>query len=211
MTIVREILNSKLHVLLKNVGPGDVLEVGAGKFNNYKSVTPHKSYVTTDINYNRYPNVVSDIQSCSIADGSFDVVLMIEVLEHCRNPQKAVNELHRILRSQGACIVSTRFMQPLHEEPNDYYRFTQYSLRVLFKQFQQVNIYPMGDWSTNILNLLQWNIHIPYKSALFHPLTRIVKKLYRKDGGNSPLGYIVVAKKHEDKNDNKSLPVLAFT
>jgi len=53
MTIVREILNTKLHVLLKNFGLGDVLEVGAGKFNNYRLVTPHKSYVTMDINSKR--------------------------------------------------------------------------------------------------------------------------------------------------------------
>lgn len=196
-TIVREILNSKLYALLKNISPGDVLEVGAGKFNNYKSMIPHKLYVTMDVNSKRYPNIVSDIQLCSVADNSFDVVLMIEVLEHCPNPQKAVNELHRICRSQGVCIVSTRFMQPLHEEPNDYYRFTQYSLQVLFKQFQQVNIYPMGNWITNIYNLLYWNIPLPCKSTL----TRIVKKLCQKDGGNSPLGYIVVAKKYNKRKE----------
>ena len=42
------------------------------------------------------------------ADGSVDAVVMQQVLEHMPDPQAMLDEVARILRSEGACLVSVR-------------------------------------------------------------------------------------------------------
>lgn len=40
-------------------------------------------------------------------DGSFDVVLLIEVVEHLRKPYDAIQEISRVMKDGGALIIST--------------------------------------------------------------------------------------------------------
>jgi SAM-dependent methyltransferase len=41
------------------------------------------------------------------ADGSFDLVLLVEVIEHVRNPRRLGREIMRVLRPGGRCFVTT--------------------------------------------------------------------------------------------------------
>ena len=38
--------------------------------------------------------------------GVFDYVLMIGTIEHLMNPQKAINEIQRVLRKEGICLIT---------------------------------------------------------------------------------------------------------
>jgi len=55
-------------------------------------------------------------------DGSFDGILMIEVMEYLSNPQKALMEIARLLRSGGKAILTMPFM---YREHNDLLRLTE--------------------------------------------------------------------------------------
>ncbi len=65
-------------------------------------------------------------------DGSFEVVLCTELLEHVPDPKAVVEELYRVLRRGGRCILSTRCCYPLHGGPRDFYRFSRFGLEYLF-------------------------------------------------------------------------------
>jgi SAM-dependent methyltransferase len=61
----------------------------------------------------------------------YDTVLCSEVLEHLPHPERAVTELCRVLRPDGCLILSVPFLSRLHEEPNDFFRFTEHGLRAM--------------------------------------------------------------------------------
>lgn len=50
--------------------------------------------------------VEGDATELSVADGCADVVIMLDVLEHCGDPRPVIDEAHRALRPGGTLIVS---------------------------------------------------------------------------------------------------------
>ena len=70
----------------------------------------------------------------------FDIILCISVLEHIFDFHKAINNIYQALIFGGVVVITVPVFYPLHDEPNDYWRFTEYSLRKLLKKFSQVKI-----------------------------------------------------------------------
>lgn len=76
-------------------------------------------------------------------DNSLDTVICTEVLEHCTDPQAAVNQMRRVLRPGGLLLVTSPFLWPWHGvdgEYNDYWRFTHQGWALLLKAFTGVQI-----------------------------------------------------------------------
>ena len=59
-------------------------------------------------------------------DGSFDTVLSNQLLEHVREPARLLQEIGRILTPEGHLILTAPHIWGLHEQPDDYFRFTPY-------------------------------------------------------------------------------------
>lgn len=74
-------------------------------------------------------------------------------MEHLPDPDQFVSEVRRTLRPDGVLILSVPFMEPLHEEPRDFYRFTPYSLRHLLARhgFTVEQLWPKGGWWSVVL------------------------------------------------------------
>ncbi len=56
-------------------------------------------------------------------------------MEHVQNIQAAFEELYRVIKNRGILIVASPFIFPIHELPNDYWRFTPKGLAYLIKDF----------------------------------------------------------------------------
>lgn len=82
----------------------------------------------------REPDVYGNAMKIPLKDEGFDSALLLQVLEHLDNPQKALDEAYRILRKGGYLILSVPFMYPIHDAPYDYYRFTEYALSKMLKK-----------------------------------------------------------------------------
>jgi len=67
-------------------------------------------------------NIVCDIENLPIKNNSIDVVFNIAVLEHVKDPDKVVSEIHRILRKDGVVISFFPFIQAFHASPFDFSR-----------------------------------------------------------------------------------------
>lgn len=125
---------------------GDLLDIGAG-FAPYKPFFKNvKKYIKMD-NFEYLgikPDIIGDALKIPLKNDSVDSVFSSQVLEHVTNPQKMIDEIHRILKKKGVCILTTHMAQVLHGEPHDYFRFTEYGLKELFKKFSYIEIKPNG-------------------------------------------------------------------
>lgn len=59
---------------------------------------------------------------------SFDSILCTEVLEHTQHPFQVMYELSRVLKPGGYLFLSVPFIYPIHEAPNDHWRFATHRL-----------------------------------------------------------------------------------
>ena len=76
-------------------------------------------------------DVFGDGNRLPFGTGTIDTVLSTEVLEHLPDPARCVRELQRVLKPGGRLLLTAPFLQPLHELPSDFYRFTPGGLRAL--------------------------------------------------------------------------------
>jgi SAM-dependent methyltransferase len=124
-----------------------VLEIGSGKAvdGKYSYSTEHlfvgcKEFIKTDINPN-FGHMVLDITKMK-QKNSYDIILCLNVLEHVYDFQLAVNNMEKALKKDGILVIAVPFTFPLHDEPIDFWRFTEHSLRKILSNFQNVDITP---------------------------------------------------------------------
>ena len=113
--------------------------------------------------------------------GSFDVVLLNEVLYAIPDSRIAISECHRVLRAGGKLLVSANFIYPLNRETgqsqvgfnSDYYRFTQAGLRELLIPYFEVNSLDQLGGLGSILLLPQYF----YRNHLMRHRSKLVKAI----------------------------------
>jgi len=131
---------------------GRTLDIGAQN-GPYAAFFPNR--ISLDIRSGAGVQILGDAQALGVADGVFDVVLCTEVLEHLREPQRAIDEMFRVLKPGGTLLLTTRFLFPIHDAPHDYFRFTKYGLRHLLRRFADVEVQEETDSIGTIAVLLQ--------------------------------------------------------
>ncbi|KKT89069.1 MAG: hypothetical protein UY32_C0015G0010 [Candidatus Jorgensenbacteria bacterium GW2011_GWC1_48_8] len=181
--------------------PGIVLDIGGGDA-PYKKFVPHTKYMTLDVDKSSNPDILSDAHNIQWQSNYFDTIISIETLEHLREPQKSINEIYRLLKPGGVCVLSTRFLHPYHPGPEDHYRFTWDSLRHLFRKFDNIEIYHVG----NRLQLFHQFINfvdsenflkqfITTGMAIFLNILNPIFARIRFKKTKFPLGFVVYARK----------------
>ena len=96
------------------------------------------------------------VQSCS-----FDSALCTSVLEHLEEPEQALRECHRVLKTGGIAIYSVPFIWHLHEEPRDFYRFSRYGLQYLFEKsgFKVIELKALSGFWVTFGQMLVYNLY----------------------------------------------------
>ena len=138
----------------------DVLDMGKcmrERFTEIKS----KSLTTLDVNvFEDYPDIVFDI--CDKLDASlinkFDKIICLAVLEHVYNPFKAVNNLRNMLKKNGIVFGYVPFLYHYHAPSDlkfqDYFRFSKDALTYLFREFSEVELFPVRGRISTPLHIL---------------------------------------------------------
>lgn len=142
--------------LAKKYVHGKLLDIGCGTMSYRKYVEPLvDQYIGLDypLTSKMYPakiqpDILADAKKLPIRKESFDSILMLQVLEHIDDPLTALKEANRVLKKGEYLILSTPFMYPLHDSPNDYFRYTQFALKKLLTDsgFKVINIYAKGNF-----------------------------------------------------------------
>ena len=110
-----------------------VLDVGCGVKPYYPFFAGAESYVGVDVVENPAADLIGPVEALPVEDGSFDIVLCNQVLEHCDDPAQAVWELRRVTAPGGRVLASTHGVQVYHPSPNDLWRWTHAGLERLFR------------------------------------------------------------------------------
>lgn len=135
---------------------GVVLDAGSGKSNRYNDLFTNISrYITLDIDSDNNPEIVASVEEIPLNDESVDTVISTQVLEHLKNPKLAIKEFYRVLKHGGYALVTVPQYGELHEEPNDYFRFTNFGIKYLFENagFEFVSIDQRGGFFSVIAQM----------------------------------------------------------
>jgi len=114
------------------VGGARVLDVGCGD-RPYDALLHGAEIVGFDVPGNPRADVHGTIDAIPVEDGSFDVVLCLQVLEHVSDPAAAVRELRRFVKPGGRVLLSTHGVYPFHPNPEDLWRWTHTGLEHTFR------------------------------------------------------------------------------
>jgi SAM-dependent methyltransferase/uncharacterized protein YbaR (Trm112 family) len=118
-----------------------ILSIGNGTggliFNQLKQKSKFVLW-ETDVYMSEERMFISDIQQLPIPSESVDVILTEGVLEHVMSPDKAVSEIHRVLKPGGLVMSTTPFILGVHMPTADYMRFSTLGLIKLFDKFNPI-------------------------------------------------------------------------
>ena len=109
-----------------------VLDIGCGK-NPYYHKAVKAKIVCADIVQTKKTHIICDAMTLPLKKSKFDGIICINSLYYFKNPFEAVNKFSGILKKNGKFVLITPFVYPIHDVPDDKYRFTKYGLIELLK------------------------------------------------------------------------------
>jgi SAM-dependent methyltransferase len=106
-----------------------VLDVGSGR-GDFSQLIQQRNSMALDIYPYPEVDIVCDLTQVNpFREECFDAVVLMNVLEHVFDTRAFLDELAKILKPEGKLLVAIPFLLKEHQEPFDFVRFTQFSLR----------------------------------------------------------------------------------
>lgn len=162
--------------LARGLGGALVIDVGCGEQPYRAMLSGFARYVAFDApgrpDSARQPEVVGDAIALPFAGASADAILCTEVIEHVVEPETLLKEAHRVLKPGGSLLLSAPFTWHVHDEPHDYWRFTQYGLRLLLERagFRVLTVRTTNGYAGAVLQSRAYWYY--FVSGRFRPLVR---------------------------------------
>lgn len=179
---------------------GKLLDVGCGKmpYKNYINANSSiASYEGLDIDNaleydkNSKPDFHWDGVKMPFLDNSYDTIFATEVFEHCPDLSVILSEINRVIAPNGILFFTVPFLWPLHEVPNDAYRFTPFTLKRELENngFTDIEIKATGGWHASLAQMLGLWVkrgisNKRTKSLLSLLLLPVIRFLIKKDKVN---------------------------
>ncbi len=146
--------------ILKDIKSNDnVLDIGKAMREKYNEIKCN-NLETLDFNdFGSYPDIICDI--CSDITGlenKYDKIICIAILEHVYDPFKAVSNLKSMLKENGVIYGMVPYLYHYHAPKDlkfqDYFRFSKDALAYLFRDFKDVELYPIRGRISSSLHLM---------------------------------------------------------
>ena len=139
-------MNRFLHGVARAVAesfdlPGPILEIGSYQVTgqeelaDLRTLFPGKPYTGIDVRPGPGVDCVASVEDLPHADGSVGTVLAMNTFEHVPHFWRGFEEVHRVLRPDGAFVLTCPFYFHIHHHPSDYWRFTPDALEVLLQAY----------------------------------------------------------------------------
>jgi predicted SAM-dependent methyltransferase len=135
---------------------GKTLDIGSGEGGRYKGLFPCIEYITMDVENGDGIDIIGRAEVIPLPDNSVDSIVCTQVLEHLDMPFESVSEMYRVLRVGGHILLTAPQINELHEEPNDFFRYTRFGLASMFEKvgFKTVEYEQRGGFFTTIAQII---------------------------------------------------------
>ncbi|HEY7310644.1 MAG TPA: class I SAM-dependent methyltransferase [Gemmataceae bacterium] len=139
-------MNAIMRGLVRSVAetfslPGPILEIGSYQVQGQEDVAdlrtlfPGRLYMGLDVRAGRGVELLGSVEGLPLADASIGTILAVSTLEHVPRFWRAFDEMHRVLRPDGALLIACPFYFHLHAHPHDFWRFTPEALELLLAPY----------------------------------------------------------------------------
>lgn len=177
-----------------------VLDVGGGDrftkwLSEYKDLFKDCDYKSMDYDARTGADIVGDIHAIPLPEASVDAIICSSVLEHVKNPTKATEEMHRILRPGGAIFLYVPSIYPYHARKGsypDYWRFFDDTLEMLFKDFSSCEIVKVGGYFKALLFFFPMQHKLRF---VIDPTADFLDRAFHTERRTTTSGYYVFARK----------------
>jgi SAM-dependent methyltransferase len=130
-----------------------------------------KSAAGADLLTDRYFRGLSQIES-----ESFGLILCTGLLEHIPDPQRLIDEFHRILTPGGRLIVSASAVFPFHGGQDNFFHFTINGFRLLFQRWERFDVLRGSSRPFGTIAILLQRINM--QCDVFPPVRPLIEILY---------------------------------
>jgi SAM-dependent methyltransferase len=123
--------------------PGPVLEIGSFQvpgqegIANLRPLFAGRRYIGVDRRAGPGVDLLADVEALPQADASVGTVIAMNTFEHVKRFWRGFSEIRRVLRPDGALLISCPFFFKIHQFPDDYWRFTPAALELLLEEYPQ--------------------------------------------------------------------------
>jgi SAM-dependent methyltransferase len=123
--------------------PDPILEIGAyqvpgqEEYANLRSLFAGRRFLGVDMRPGPGVDCVADVEALPQPTGSAGTVIAMSTFEHVPHFWKGFEEVHRVLRPDGAFLVCCPFYFHIHNYPSDYWRFTPEAFHLLLEKYPQ--------------------------------------------------------------------------
>lgn len=153
---------------------GNVLDLGCGQQPYRPLFGSVQTYIGVDHSTSSRAEVVAKVgKGLPFSDGTFDVVLMAQVMEYLAEPRAAIAEIRRVLRPRGVAVVSFPFIFNEHGA-HDFIRLSGRAIDTLFAGFDVRSLERQGGIGTTLailsLNWLDLSLNRTFALRLCRPL-----------------------------------------
>jgi SAM-dependent methyltransferase len=139
-------MNRFLHGLARAVAesftlPEPIVEIGSYQVSGQEEIGDLRSlfagseYCGIDMRAGPGVDVVGNVEELPLPDASVGTVLALSTFEHVTHFWRGFDEVHRVLRPEGALLVCCPFYFHIHSYPSDYWRFTPMALEMLLEKY----------------------------------------------------------------------------
>jgi SAM-dependent methyltransferase len=114
---------------------GRLVDLGCGRVPLYGAYRSLVSQVTCvdwsgNVESTQHLDIAHDLnQPLPLESRRYDTAILSDVLEHIRRPEALLAEVERILAPGGKLLLNVPFFYWLHEQPHDYFRYSEHALR----------------------------------------------------------------------------------
>ena len=138
------------YIAAKKDLPEPIVEIGSFQVEgqeelaNLRPFFLNKNYIGCDMREGPGVDRIENLEKLTFENESIGTILMLDTIEHVAPLQKSMEEIQRVLKPGGWLVMTSVMDFPIHDYPEDYWRFTPKGFEYLLKNFPSQSVFFQG-------------------------------------------------------------------